>query len=91
MRDEFRKRRDYLVTELNAMGVACVRPQGAFYAFPKVGDEARVVTELIKKGVIATPGTAFGTCGKGYMRLAYATSMANIQKAVGIMKTVKMG
>ncbi len=78
MRDEFRKRRDYLVTELNAMGVACVRPQGAFYAFPKVGDEARVVTELIKKGVIATPGTAFGTCGKGYMRLAYATSMANI-------------
>jgi aspartate aminotransferase len=91
MRDEFRKRRDYLVTELNAMGVECVRPQGAFYAFPKVGDEARVVTDLIKKGVIATPGTAFGACGKGYMRLAYATSMANIQKAVGIMKTVKMG
>ncbi|MGA9140024.1 MAG: pyridoxal phosphate-dependent aminotransferase [Methanocella sp.] len=91
MRDEFRKRRDYLVSELNAMGVECVRPQGAFYAFPFVGDEARVVAELIKKGVIATPGTAFGACGKGYMRLAYATSMPNIKKAVGIMKTVKMG
>jgi aspartate aminotransferase len=91
MRDEFRKRRDYLVSELQGMGLECVRPQGAFYAFPKVGDEARVVTELIQKGVIATPGTAFGPNGKGYMRLAYANSMANIQKAVAIMKTVKMG
>lgn len=91
MRDEFCRRRDYLLKELHGMGVECVRPQGAFYAFPKVGDEARVVGELIKKGVIATPGTAFGTHGRGYMRLAYATSMANIEKAVGIMKTVKMG
>ena len=91
MRDEFQKRRDYLVTELLGMGLECVRPQGAFYAFPKVGDEARVVGDLIKKGVIATPGTAFGACGKGYMRLAYANSMANIEKAVAIMKTVKMG
>ncbi len=91
MRNEFQKRRDYLVSELHGMGLECVRPQGAFYAFPKVGDEARVVTELVQKGVIATPGTAFGPCGKGYMRLAYANSMANIQKAVAIMKTVKMG
>ncbi|HEY3273493.1 MAG TPA: pyridoxal phosphate-dependent aminotransferase [Methanocella sp.] len=91
MRNEFRKRRDYLVSELHGMGLECVRPQGAFYAFPKVGDEARVVSELVKKGVIATPGTAFGANGKGYMRLAYANSMANIEKAVAIMKTVKMG
>jgi aspartate aminotransferase len=91
MRNEFQKRRDYLVSELHGMGLECVRPQGAFYAFPKVGDEARVVTELVQKGVIATPGTAFGPCGKGYMRLAYANSMANIRKAVAIMKTVKMG
>jgi aspartate aminotransferase len=91
MREEFRKRRDYLVSELHGMGLECVRPQGAFYAFPKVGDEARVVGELIQKGVIATPGTAFGPQGKGYMRLAYANSMANIEKAVAIMKTVKMG
>jgi aspartate aminotransferase len=91
MRNEFRKRRDYLVSELQGMGLECVRPQGAFYAFPKVGDEARVVSELVKKGVIATPGTAFGANGKGYMRLAYANSMANIEKAVAIMKTVKMG
>jgi aspartate aminotransferase len=91
MRNEFMKRRDYLVSELQGMGLECVRPQGAFYAFPKVGDEARVVSELVKKGVIATPGTAFGPNGKGYMRLAYANSMPNIEKAVAIMKTVKMG
>ncbi len=91
MRDEFRRRRDYLISELHGMGLECVRPQGAFYAFPKVGDEARVVGELMKKGVISTPGTAFGQCGKGYLRLAYANSMPNIQKAVAIMKTVKMG
>jgi aspartate aminotransferase len=91
MRDEFKQRRDYLIAELHAMGLHCVKPQGAFYAFPRVGDEARVVSELIKKGVIATPGTAFGPQGKGYMRLAYATSMADIRKAVAIMKTVKMG
>jgi aspartate aminotransferase len=91
MRDEFKRRRDYLLSELHGMGLECVRPQGAFYAFPKVGDEARVVAELIKKGVIATPGTSFGPHGKGYMRLAYAASMADIRKAVGIMKTVKMG
>lgn len=88
MRDEFRRRRDYLLKELQAMGVECVRPQGAFYAFPKVGDEAKVVGDLIKKGVIATPGTAFGEHGKGYMRLAYAASMHDIEKAVSIMKTV---
>lgn len=88
MRDEFRRRRDYLVGELHAMGVRCVTPRGAFYAFPYVGDEQEIVTELLRKGVITTPGTAFGENGKGYMRLCYATSMPNLEKAVGIMKTV---
>jgi aspartate aminotransferase len=88
MRNEFRRRRDYLVSELHGMGLECVRPQGAFYAFPKVGDEARVVGELMKKGVISTPGTSFGKCGKGYLRLAYANSMPNIQKAVAIMNAL---
>jgi aspartate aminotransferase len=88
MRDEFRRRRDYLVGELHGMGVQCIKPQGAFYAFPYVGDEQAKVTELLQKGVITTPGTAFGARGKGYIRLCYATSMPNLQKAVGIMKTV---
>jgi aspartate aminotransferase len=88
MRDEFRRRRDYLINELHGMGVKCVRPQGAFYAFPYVGDEQGKVVELLKKGVITTPGTAFGEHGKGFIRMCYATSMPNLQKAVGIMKTV---
>ncbi|HTY92210.1 MAG TPA: pyridoxal phosphate-dependent aminotransferase [Methanocella sp.] len=88
MRDEFKRRRDYLVGELHAMGVECITPRGAFYAFPYVGDEQAKVAELLKKGVITTPGTAFGANGKGFIRLCYATSMPNLQKAVGIMKTV---
>ncbi|BAI61185.1 putative aspartate aminotransferase [Methanocella paludicola SANAE] len=88
MRDEFRRRRDYLIGELHAMGVECVMPQGAFYAFPYVGDEQAKVMELLKKGVITTPGSSFGEHGKGFIRMCYATSMPNLQKAVGIMKTV---
>ncbi|WP_424357248.1 pyridoxal phosphate-dependent aminotransferase [Methanocella sp. MCL-LM] len=88
MRDEFKRRRDYLVRELHGMGVDCVKPLGAFYAFPKVGDETGIAAELINKGVISTPGTAFGQYGKGYLRLCYATSMPNLEKAVSIMKTV---
>lgn len=88
MREEFRKRRDFLIGALHSMGVECVKPQGAFYAFPYVGDENRVVGELLRKGVITTPGTAFGAEGKGYIRLCYATSMANLEKAVSIMRTV---
>jgi len=88
MREEFRRRRDYLLRELHEMGVDCVKPLGAFYAFPKVGDETHIAAELLKKGVISTPGTAFGQYGKGYLRLCYATSMPNLEKAVAIMKTV---
>jgi len=88
MRDEFRRRRDYLVGELQGMGVQCVKPQGAFYAFPYVGDELKKVDELLKKGVITTPGFSFGEHGKGFIRLCYATSMPNLRKAVSIMKTV---
>lgn len=88
MRDEFRKRRDYLLSSFESMGVKCNKPQGAFYAFPYVENEEKIVSELLKKGVISTPGTAFGSRGKGYARFSYATSMPNIEKAVSIMKTV---
>lgn len=88
MRDEFRRRRDYLMTELKSMGIECVMPKGAFYVFPKVRDEEKTVVELLKKGVISTPGSAFGKHGKGHVRFTYSTSMDNIRKAVAIMKTV---
>jgi len=89
MRDEFKKRRDYLVGELNKMGVKCTMPKGAFYAFPYVGgDDEKVAADLLAKGVICAPGSSFGKSGKGYIRLSYSTSMPNLKKAVSIMKTV---
>ena len=89
MREEFRKRRDYLVDALHGFGFKCSMPKGAFYAFPYVGEnDERYVMDLLKKGVLSVPGSAFGKRGKGYMRFSYATSMDNIRKAVAIMDSV---
>lgn len=87
MRESFRKRRDILMRGLERMGVKCVEPRGAFYAFPEVDDE-NAPQELLKKGVIVTPGSAFGANGKGHIRISYATSEENIRRALGIMETV---
>ena len=98
----FRERRDYVVGALNAMpGVSCLRPPGAFYAFPYVGDAIRNLhadgliaasTDLafsaymLEKALVAmVPGSAFGT--EGYVRISFATSMANLEKAMTRMRT----
>jgi aspartate aminotransferase len=88
MRDSFRRRRDLLMNGLREMGLDCVEPQGAFYAFPKVDNSIEAVQELLEKGVITTPGTAFGSNGDGYIRLSYATSDENILRALEIMGQV---
>lgn len=88
MKEEFRKRRDVLVKGLNELGMECALPKGAFYAFPKVSDSAEVVSILISNGVIVVPGTAFGSEGDGYIRISYAASMKNIEKALNIMEKV---
>jgi aspartate/methionine/tyrosine aminotransferase len=88
VRAEFRRRRDLMVHGLNAIpGVRCPMPQGAFYAFPNVQAFGRPVTELAdyllgESGVAVLPGTAFGRHGEGYLRLSYANSFENIQKAL---------
>ncbi len=87
MRESFRSRRDLLLDGLCSMGIKCVKPQGAFYAFPDVEDE-EAPQKLIKSGVIVTPGAAFGENGKGHIRISYATSPENIEKALGIMGKV---
>ncbi|HEY9204534.1 MAG TPA: pyridoxal phosphate-dependent aminotransferase [Candidatus Methanoperedens sp.] len=87
MRESFRKRRDILMEGLNGMGIKCVRPQGAFYAFPEVADE-EAPQKLIKNGVIVVPGASFGEHGKGHIRISYATSEENIMRALGIMEKV---
>ena len=87
MRESFRARRDILMDGFASMGIKCVKPQGAFYAFPEVEDED-AAQKLLKSGVIVVPGTAFGEHGKGHIRISYATSEANLKRALGIMETV---
>ncbi|MFN2220419.1 MAG: pyridoxal phosphate-dependent aminotransferase [Anaerolineae bacterium] len=88
---EFRRRRDLIVSGLNAIpGVRCPTPRGAFYAFPNVqafGRSSADLAELLLEdaGVAVLPGTAFGQNGAGYLRLSYANSMDNIDKALDKM------
>ena len=85
---EFRRRRDLIVQGLNAIpGLRCPMPQGAFYVFPNIQAFDRSAGELAdylleKAGVAVLPGTAFGSGGKGHLRLSYANSPENIQKAL---------
>ncbi|VVB94926.1 Aromatic-amino-acid aminotransferase 2 [uncultured archaeon] len=87
MRESFRGRRDLLMEGLREMGIKCVKPEGAFYAFPEVEDED-APQKLLARGVIVVPGAAFGEHGRGHIRISYATSEENIKKALGIMEKV---
>jgi aspartate/methionine/tyrosine aminotransferase len=90
---EYRRRRDALVSGLNAIpGVRCRTPQGAFYAFPNVASFKRnsnwLAEYLLEQaGVALLPGTSFGKYGEGYLRLCFANSMENIQRALEQMRT----
>lgn len=87
MVDEYRRRRNFIAAAFAEMGVDCHRPLGAFYAFPSVrkfGLSARdfALRFLKEERVAVVPGTAFGDCGEGFVRCAYATSMDNIKEAM---------
>ena len=84
----YQKRRDRIVDGLNAIpGVHCLKPQAAFYAFPNIKSfgirsnelAARILDEA---GVALLPGSAFGAHGEGYLRLSYANSLENIDRAL---------
>src|SRR5437660_8304509 len=86
---EFRRRRDAVVKGLNAVpGMKRRTPQGAFYAFPNVRglglrSSAEVADRLLNEAGVATlAGTCFGAAGEGYLRLSYANSLPNLDKAV---------
>jgi len=89
---EFRRRRDAVVEGLRTIpGMSCVRPRGAFYAFPDVtgtGLPARELADrlLDEAGVACLPGTAFGELGDGHLRLSYANSLERIQEALSRMR-----
>ena len=85
---EFQTRRDFIVDGLNAIpGITCKKPLGAFYVFPNVTGLGLPSKELADRilneaGVAVLSGTAFGEYGEGYLRLSYANSIPNIQKAL---------
>lgn len=89
MRSEFQRRRDFIVNELNKIGFACTKPEGAFYVFPKLPkgyeDSQQFCKELLEKAhVAATPGSAFGM--EGFVRFSYATSIDDIRKGLARIK-----
>ncbi|MBI4094790.1 MAG: pyridoxal phosphate-dependent aminotransferase [Candidatus Liptonbacteria bacterium] len=93
MRDEFQKRRDFVVDALNAIpGIHCAKPRGAFYVFPNITETGKRSDELSRvlledAGVALLSGTAFGAYGEGYIRISYATSMENLK--VGLERIKK--
>ena len=87
MRDEYDRRRRFLVNSFNQMGLTCFEPRGAFYVFPSVKKTGLTGEEfanklLYAKKVAVVPGSAFGTCGEEHIRCSYATSMAQLTEAV---------
>lgn len=87
MRREYRRRRDYLVPALNGLGLKTLLPKGAFYLFPDVratglSSEEFAMKLLKEHGVACVPGTAFGSCGEGFVRMSYATGLEQIKVAV---------
>lgn len=87
MVDEYRRRRNFIASAFAEMGLECHRPLGAFYAFPCVkqfGIPAKdfALKLLHEERVAVVPGTAFGACGEGFVRCAYATNMDNIKEAM---------
>lgn len=85
---EYRRRRDAVVAGLNAIpGVSCRTPQGAFYVFPNIKSLGKSSSWLANylledAGVALLPGTAFGKYGEGYLRLCFANSLENLEKAL---------
>ena len=88
MVEEFRRRRDFIVSGLNALdGITCLSPAGSFYAFANVKElplRSKPLEEyfLENYGVATLAGTSFGAHGEGYLRLAFANSIENIQTAL---------
>jgi aminotransferase len=87
MREEYNRRRRYLLNEFKEMGLQCFEPYGAFYVFPCIrqfgmtSDE--FATRLLREEKLAVvPGTAFGDCGEGYIRISYAYSLEDLKKAM---------
>ena len=91
MRDDYDARRRFIVKELRDMGLDCFEPEGAFYVFPSVAATGLTSEEfchrlLLEKHVAVVPGTAFGDCGEGFVRISYCYSIRHITEAMRRMR-----
>ena len=86
MREAYNQRRRFLIHTLRKMGLKCFEPFGAFYIFPSIAElgmtSDEFATELLKREKVAVvPGTAFGDCGEGFLRISYAYSLEELKTA----------
>jgi len=92
MREEYRRRRDYLTNALNHIpGVSCFLPGGAFYVFPNImsfGASSKKIADYLleESGLALLPGTGFGAHGEGYLRLSFAASQTVLEEGVRRIK-----
>ena len=87
MREEYDGRRKYVLHRFREMGLKCFEPYGAFYLFPGIqefGMTSNAFAErlLAEEKVAVVPGTAFGACGEGYLRVSYAYSLEDLKRAL---------
>ena len=88
MKQAYNERRRFLLHEFKRMGLKCFEPFGAFYIFPSIKEFGMTsddfCTSLLKaKKVAVVPGTAFGGCGEGFVRISYAYSINSLKEALG--------
>ncbi len=91
MRDQYDMRRRLVVGSLNKMGLTCFEPKGAFYCFPCIKSTGLTSEEfctklLHAKHVALVPGSAFGECGEGFVRLSYSYSLKHLKKALALIE-----
>ena len=91
LRDAYNQRRRFLMNAFKEMGLECFEPFGAFYVFPCIKEfgltSEEFATRLLQEEKVAVvPGTAFGDCGEGFLRISYAYSIENLKVAIGRME-----
>ncbi len=91
MREQYNQRRRYLLNEFRKMNLPCFEPFGAFYIFPSIKQLGMTSDEFANKllqeeKLAVVPGTAFGDCGEGFIRISYAYSLDDLKKAIERLK-----
>ena len=88
MRKSYNQRRRFVLQKFKDMGLSCFEPEGAFYTFPCIKEFGMTADEfasrfLKEEKVAVVPGTAFGDCGEGFLRISYAYSIEELKEALG--------